>query len=93
MSEIKITSNTYKLRAGAPMPVSLGHFVLQTFMAEETTIDNYLYTTDLPASSDFRGQDGDYISANFTRLLDKERESFQGRMVHNPVYVDEEFVR
>jgi hypothetical protein len=93
MADVKITSNVYKLRAGSPMPISLGHFILQTFMAEETTIDNYLYTTRLPSSSDFRGRDGDYISANFTRLLDKNNESFQGKMTYNPVYVDEEDIR
>jgi hypothetical protein len=93
MSDVVLVNNTYKLRAGAPMPIGLGKFIIQTFMAEETTIDNYLYTTHLPASSDFRGRDGDYISANFTRLLDKNNESFQGKMVYNPVYVDEERVR
>lgn len=80
----------YRLRAGSPMPVMVaGNFVLHTFMAEENTIDIYLHTEDLPSSTEFRGQGGAFMSANFSRLNDRGGNSFQGKMVHNTVFVEE----
>ncbi len=92
MTDIMIKGTTYKLRAGSPMPIGTGSFVTHTFMAEETDIDNYLYTNTLPGSEDFRGQGGNYLSANFTQLLDKNEESFQGRITHNLVYTNEAYL-
>ena len=62
--ETTYTGKAYKLRAGSPMPVrppgsaDLSTFVLHTFMAEETTLDFYSCTQDLPRSSEVRGQGG-----------------------------------
>jgi len=91
----------YRLRASSPMPVGgtnygsssyAGEFVLHTFGAEQSQVDMYDCTTDLPASSEFRGQGlgGDLISANYSRLTAREGAYFQGRNVHAPEYVDEE---
>lgn len=92
MADIVNRSQTYRLRAGSPMPVDTGVFVIHTFMAERGDVDNYFYTNDLPSSNDFRARGGDYISANFTRLLDKDKESFQGKITHNPEYIEEAFI-
>ena len=89
MAEIKVEGETYKLRAGSPMPIGIGDFVIHTFMAERTQVDTYLYTNDLKGSEEFRGQGGDYISANFSRILDVGGNSFQGTVNHNPVFVEE----
>lgn len=84
------TGKQYRLRTGAPMPTMLdGYFVLHTFMAEETDIDVYLHTKELLYSTEFRGQGGEYISANFSRLADRDGNTFQGRVVRNPIYVEE----
>jgi hypothetical protein len=91
MAEVKITSQTYKLRAGSPMAVGLHKFVLQSFMAERTLVDNYLYTENLKGSEEFRGQGGQYMSANFTRLLDSGSDSFSGSVTHEPDFVDENY--
>ena len=88
-TEIMITGETYKLRAGSPMPIGTGDFRTHTFMAERTQVDTYLYTNSLKGSEEFRGQGGNYISANFSRILDKGGESFQGSVQHNPEYVEE----
>ena len=90
MVDIVVTGETYKLRAGSPMPVSTGSFILHTFMAERSQVDSYLYTNDLKASDEFRGQGGTYVSARFSRLLDKGGESFSGSVTHNPEYTDED---
>ena len=91
----------YRLRAAAPMPVggtnygsasyAAGDFVLHTFGAEQSAVDIFDCTTDLPASSEFRGQGlgGDLISASFSRIGDKSGEYFSGRQVYSPEYVDE----
>ena len=87
--EIIICGETYKLRAGSPMPIGLGEFATHTFMAERTQVDTYLFTNTLKGSEEFRGQGGDYVSANFSRILDKGGESFQGSVQHAPDYVEE----
>jgi len=83
---------TYKLRAGAPMSKGkqgAGDFFVHTFMAEENEFTIYAYTEDLPFSSDFRGQAGDLISGNFTRLANVGGNSFSGKTVNSPIYIEE----
>lgn len=87
--KVVIKGSTYKLRASAPMPIGGGKFITQTFMSELTNIDNYLYTKELPASSEFRGQGGPYIRANFSRLLDKGGNTFSGKVEYNPIFIEE----
>jgi len=89
--EEKITGWQYKLRAAAPMPVEgYGVFKYHTFMAEKYQIDTYLYTNDLPSSTEFRGQGGSYLSASFNRLEDNSGEVFSGKVVYAPTFVEEE---
>jgi hypothetical protein len=82
------TGQHYRLRAGAPMPIANG-FVLHTFKAELTDVDVYMCTESLPGSDQFRGQGGDYLSANFSRLNIKGGNTFQGKIVKNLRYVEE----
>ncbi len=79
----------YRLRAGAPMPIRSGGFVLHTFKAELSDVESYLCTESLPGSDQFRGQTGDYISASFSRLNIKGGNTFQGKIIRNLRYVDE----
>ena len=58
-------------------------------MGEESDVHNYLYTESLPGSADFRGQGGDLVSANFTRLLDVSGDTYTGKVVDDPQYVEE----
>jgi len=65
------TGQHYRLRAGTPMSVGGrgdGDFVLHSFMASSYTTDAILCTQDLPACSDFRGQQGNLTSASFSAL-------------------------
>ncbi len=88
--DVKYTGQTYRLRAGAPMPIEgQGQFVLHTFMAEISDIDLYAYTESLPGSEQFRGQGGDYMSASFSRLAQLGGNAFSGRIIHNIEYVEE----
>ncbi len=89
MANVTVTGKTYRLRAGAPMPVGGSSFVLQTFMGEESKVVNYLFTETLPGSNEFRGQGGDLMSGSFSRLLDVGGESFTGSTVENPEFVEE----
>lgn len=91
MPEKSFITEQYKLRAGAPMPIAggAGSFVLHTFMAEKNDVTVFLCTDSLPASSEFRGQGGDLISANFNRLLNVAGETFNGQQVGNPEYIEE----
>jgi len=84
------TGQQYKLRAGAPMPIGTGRFVLHTFGAKIYQVDFYETTSSIPGSSSFRGQGGDFVSANFSRLNDRSGNLFQGKVVHNPSFVDED---
>lgn len=88
-SDVTITGKTYRLRAGAPMPIGGSEFVLQTFMGEESEIVSYLYTESLPSSEDMRGQGGTLVSASFTRLQNTNADSFSGRTQETPEYVEE----
>ena len=88
-SDVVITGKTYRLRASAPMPIGDGKFILQTFMGEESDVVNYLYTESLPSSEDMRGHGGNLVSANFTRLQNTNADSFSGKTVENPVFVEE----
>lgn len=89
MTDITIVGKIYTLRVGAPMPIGGSSFVLQTFMGEESVVTTFLYTNDLPDSSAFRGQGGNLISGSFNRLQDKGGDSYSGRVVRNPKFVDE----
>jgi hypothetical protein len=92
MADQFYTGTQYKLRAGGPMPTEGGRFVLHTFMAEESQVDNYICTESLPGSEEFRGQGkgGDLVSASFTRLGILGGTTFQGKKVHNPKFIDED---
>lgn len=79
----------YRLRAGAPMPIRGGGFVLHTFKAELSDVDAYLCTEALPGSEQFRGQGGSYISASFSRLNIKGGNTFQGKIIKNLRYIEE----
>jgi hypothetical protein len=93
MAEEFYTGKSYRLRAGSPMPISnSGDFVLHTFMAEETTVESFVCTQSLPKSSDFRGQGGNLISASFSRLATKDGNTFSGKKVYTPDYVDEDYI-
>ena len=90
--DVVYTSNQYRLRAGAPMSKGdqgSGGFYVHTFMAEMTEVDNYMYTTNLPDSDEFRGQGGSFINASFNRITDREGDAFSGKITHNPTYVEE----
>ena len=82
----------YKLRAGAPMPIGTGRFVLHTFGAEIYDVLFYEATDSIPGSYSFRGQGGDLVSANFSRLNDRSGNLFQGKTVKTPAFVDEDSV-
>lgn len=90
--DVVYTSRQYRLRAGSPMSKGDqggGGFYVHTFMAELTEVDNYMYTTDLPESTEFRGQGGSFMSASFNRLTDREGDAFSGQITHRPTYVEE----
>ena len=99
-NEVVFQGAQYRLRAASPMPVGgtnygssyyAGEFVLHTFGAEVSQVDIYDCTTDLPSSSEFRGQGlgGNLVSASFSRIGEKSGSYFQGRTVHYPTYEDE----
>lgn len=91
MAETVYTGQTYRLRAGSPMPTMTGgRFVLHTFMAEKSDIDIVVCTESLPGSGDFRGQGGNLMSANFSRVNAKGGNVFSGKIVYEPEYVDED---
>lgn len=95
--EVKTSEYTYRLRASSPMPLGNGAFLLQGFGGEYAETINYVYTEYLPRSEDFRGNDhigntGTYISANFSRIQDKNAESFQGKVNDDYEFIDEEFI-
>jgi len=93
MPEQTYSGKLYRLRAGSPMPVSGGgSFKLHTFMAEVSDVTMIACTESLPASSEFRGQGGNLMSANFTRLNIKGGNVFSGKKVYAPVYVDEDSI-
>lgn len=88
------TSTQYRLRASTPMPVRTGNdFVWHTFMAEVNDIEIYdCYTDTLPGSEEFRGQGGPkaYMSAQFSRIGATGGNTFQGRIVYSPTYIEED---
>ena len=94
MPEVTFRGQQYRLRAGTPMPVrgATGDFVLHTFMAEVSDIDIIACTESLPASSEFRGQGGNLMSASFSRLNVKGGNVFSGKKVYAPTYVDEDYI-
>lgn len=93
MPELVYRGQIYRLRAGSPMPAGGGgEFVLHTFMAEISEVDIIACTENLPASSQFRGQGGDLVSASFSRLNVKGGRIFSGKQVYSPDYVDEDVI-
>lgn len=81
---------SYRLRAGAPMPIlGDGKFVTHTFMVEKNDVEIYACKVDLLGSEDFRGQGGEYMSASFSRLNVKDGGVFSGKIVHKPTYIEE----
>jgi len=92
MPENIYNGKVYRLRAGSPMPVQGGRFVLHTFMAEVSNIDVVACTETLPSSEQFRGQGGNLISASFSRLGVKGGGVFSGRIVYDPEFIDEDAV-
>lgn len=94
MAEGDFEGDEYRLRAGAPMPVGAGggRFILQTFGVDHYKITIQPTTKEILSSSDFRGQGGSYVSANYTRLQDKSGEMFSGRLVKSPIFESESSV-
>jgi hypothetical protein len=93
MPELVFRGQQYRLRAGTPMPVAgAGNFVLHTFMAERSQVDIFACTERLPRSREFRGQGGNLMSANFSRLNVKGGNIFSGKVVYAPEYVDEDVI-
>ena len=86
------TGYQYSLRAGSPMPIGVGdgNFVLFTFGAEITKVDIEIGTDSIKSSRDFRGQGGDLISAQYSRMADRSGNLFQSKLVYNPTFVDED---
>lgn len=68
-------------------------FVLHTFMVEVNKVDFITCTSELPKSSDFRGQGGKLVSANFTRLNAVGGNVFSGKRVYEPFFVEEDYIR
>lgn len=81
---------TYRLRAGSPIYDENGNAFLHTFGAElnEVLIYDCIKGEFLPSSDDFMGQGGQYMSANFSKIGDKD-DHFQGRIVKEPIFVSE----
>lgn len=82
----------YKLRAGGPSSrgnQGAGDFYVHTFMAEQIPVDIYLCTDTLPASTDFRGQGGDYVGGQFSRLGDRSGQLFGGSVTYESEYIEE----
>lgn len=86
---VSYSTNTYRLRCGAPMPLSGGNFVLHTFMAEKSRVDVAICVSSIPSSSDFRGQGGNLMSASYTKLKGRSSGLFQGSKTHQPTFVPE----
>jgi len=80
----------YKLRAGAPMPINRGESILQTFGAEVYNVDFFDSTSSIVGSSRFRGQGGNLVSAQYSRLSDRSGSLFQGKIVYTSSFVDED---
>lgn len=77
----------YRLRAGPPIPTMNGGFVMHTFKAEVNKVYSYLCTDKLPGSDEFRGQGGNYMSAQFSRLNIVGGTKFSGKIIEKPVYI------
>jgi len=90
--DVTYDGKSYKLRAGSPMSKGqqgAGDFFVHTFMAEENEFTVYAYTETLPESNQFRGQGGNFMSAQFSRLSAKGGESFSGKVNHQPNFIEE----
>lgn len=90
--DVVYEGKTYRLRAGAPMSKGrqgAGDFYVHTFMGEEINFKIYAYTETLPRSEEFRGQGGNLISGNFSRLSVKGGGAFSGKTTDNPIFIEE----
>lgn len=87
----KFVGEKYRLRAGAPMPISGGGcgFVLHTFMGATNVVTIDTCTDSLPESSDFQGQGGDLLGATFSQLPVKGGGKFSGSTTAKDEYVEE----
>lgn len=90
-SDVTYEGEQYRLRAGAPMPTNQGN-ILHTFGAEKSRITVIAYTESIVGSSQFRGQGGDLMSANYSRLPNIGGRSFQGKLTYQPTFVDEDSI-
>lgn len=90
MADTSYDGEQYKLRAGSPMPTGNGNFKLHTFMAEKIKFTNYMCKTGLPSSSDFRGNGGDYSSAQFNRLGIVGEDLYSGKVTFPAEYINED---
>lgn len=89
MAEASYSSKVYRLRASSPMPITGSTLILHSFGAEVSDVDIFECTQSLPASTEFRGQGGNLMSASFSRLGDSQGH-FQGQQVHAPEYIEED---
>lgn len=81
---------TYRLRAGSPMPISeKGSFVIHSFKAERQVQNIYTCAYELLASSDFRGQGGNFTAASYTRLPVIGQSIYKASETENPKYIEE----
>lgn len=93
MPEVSYYGEVARLRAGTPMATKTpGRFVLHTFMVEVSGVDFISCTESLPASTQFRGQGGNLMSASFSRLNVKGGDTFSGKKVYSPRYEPETFL-
>lgn len=84
------SGKSYRLRAGSPMPKSdSGTFVIHSFMAEKQEQSITTCESTVLASSDFRGQGGEFSSANYTRIPVKGVSIYKASESNNSKYVEE----
>lgn len=98
MAELVYTDNTqYTLRASGPMPIYgeggniPSDYVIHSFGADISEFDIYECTENLLSSTEFRGQGGNLLSANFSNVGDREGKVFQGRAVYYPEFHSETY--
>ena len=84
---------SYRLRAGSPIYDESGNAFLHTFGSEINKIIIYdcVKGAFLPSSDDFMGQGGNYMSASFSKIGDRD-DHFQGRIVYAPEFGSESIV-
>jgi hypothetical protein len=81
---------SYRLRAGSPMPTSnSGYFVLHSFMAEGQDLLTDTCAKTVLTSSEFRGQGGSFVSANYTRIVTSGEKIYRASEAQGPNYIEE----